>query len=213
MKSRGPWVMALPGAALFFCSITMVLPSVEAEIYRYVDRDGVMHFTNVPTQPQYRRVPNLPQIATLRPTYYRFMPNRTATSTCRSFNQYAYDPHIRLVCGRYGLDDRLVKAVIKAESAFDPNAVSPKGAMGLMQLMPGTSRDLGVANPFDPYENIDGGARYLKALLQRFNNDLRLALAAYNAGPETVQKHGGIPPYDETQIYVQRVLEYYGLER
>jgi len=86
-----------------------------------------------------------------------------------------------------------VKAVIKAESAFDPNAVSPKGAHGPHAIDAGHLRDLGVANPFDPYENIDGGARYLKALLQRFNNDLRLALAAYNAGPETVQKHGAFP--------------------
>jgi len=87
MKRQGTLGYGTVGSCPVFCSITMVLPSVEAEIYRYVDRDGVMHFTNVPAQPQYRRVPNLPQIATLRPTYYRFMPNRTATSTCRSFNQ------------------------------------------------------------------------------------------------------------------------------
>jgi soluble lytic murein transglycosylase-like protein len=111
---------------------------------------------------------------------------------------------------RYNLSPDLLRAVARAESNFRPDAVSRAGAMGIMQLMPGTARGLGVTDPFDPVQNIMGGARYLRQMLNRFDNDLELALAAYNAGAGNVVRHGGVPPFRETQAYIQRVMGFLG---
>lgn len=113
------------------------------------------------------------------------------------------------VARRHGLDPELVMAVAGVESAFQAKAVSRKGAQGLMQLMPGTARDLGVADPFDPAANLDGGTRYLRDLLATYDGDLPKALAAYNAGPTAVNRHQGVPPYKETRDYVKKVLHRY----
>lgn len=111
--------------------------------------------------------------------------------------------------GKYGVDPALVKAIVANESAFNPSATSPTGAQGLMQLEPETAASLGVDNAYDPAQNISGGTRYIRGLLERFNGDVRLAVAAYNAGPGAVEKYGGVPPYAETQNYVRNVLDDY----
>lgn len=118
----------------------------------------------------------------------------------------AFAPVIEGTAARYGLDKDLLNAVIRQESGFNPNAVSKCGATGMMQLMPETARQLGVTNPTDPVQNIDGGARYLKGLIDQFNGNIPMALAAYNAGPGAVTRHKGIPPYEETQNYVKNIL-------
>jgi soluble lytic murein transglycosylase-like protein len=180
-------IFALTGLLLFGPYICL------ADIYKYVDNRGVTHFTNIPTNRNYR--------------FYMRETIREAARCWRKDPQ-AYDPIIASLCKKYEMDEALVKAVIKAESDFDPSAVSKKGAQGLMQLMPETARDLNVANPFHPTQNLDGGIRYLRKLIDQFQGNLQLALAAYNAGENAVLKYNQIPPYEETRTYVQRVLNY-----
>jgi len=162
-------------------------------LYRYIDERGVVHYTNVSYDRRYQRV---------RPA------SGFSWSAASRSDRRRYDALIRESARNAGIPPALVKAVIHAESAFDPEAVSKAGAMGLMQLMPGTARELGVLKPFRAEENVRGGTRYLRRLHDRYGS-WAYTLAAYNAGPTAVDRHGGIPPYAETQQYVRRVLSYY----
>jgi len=170
-----------------------------ADIYRHVDADGVVHFTNAP---QYTSRPNKQSWS-----FYRkeLRPTRSAAAGPLV---HAYQDIIREYAQAYRLEEALVKAVIKAESNYNPQSLSSKGAQGLMQLIPETARLMKVSDPFDPAENIRGGSNYLRLMLDQFSGNLDLALAAYNAGPNAVQRHGGIPPYTETRQYVERVRRY-----
>lgn len=169
-------------------SLFVVIPPADADIYRYVDASGRVHFTDTPTHGRYDM----------------YMKEEAPVKA----SNRSYLDIIRRHATSYQLEEALVKAVIKVESDYQPRIVSRKGAQGLMQLIPQTAKDLKVSNPFDPYENIRGGSEYLRMMLDLFNNDVELALAAYNSGPSTVKRYGGIPPYDETQKYVKKVKRY-----
>lgn len=170
--------------AFFYC----YQEKCSADIYKYVDENGVVHFTNAPNHKKYRLI-----IKDGRDSKY---------------NENRYDHIIKNLCKKYSVETALVKAIIKAESDFDPNAVSKKGAQGLMQLMPQKARELSVSDPFDPHENLNGGISYLRNLLDTFNENIPLVLAAYNAGENLVLKENRVPPYQETRKYIKKVLEY-----
>ena len=169
----------------------------EAGVFQFVDDAGVAHYTNVPSDPRFQALPG----------WVEQLTGARAVAPLRPLTRLR--EWIRTVAERYGVDQRLIEAVIAVESGGNPRAVSPKGATGLMQLMPQTAAELGVRNPFDPQENLDGGVRHLRDLLVRFAGDVVLALAAYNAGEEAVRTYGGVPPYRETQDYVRKIRGLY----
>jgi soluble lytic murein transglycosylase-like protein len=202
---RGVWVrwcgVAAGGGASFLLAIAgLAVPGdAAADIYQMRDRYGTIHFTNVPTSGRYKLV--------MRETRGVRRHGRVGPSAWRT-DSGAFDPIIAAVAQRYRVEQALVKAVIRAESSFQPNAISPKGARGLMQLMPATARRHGVRNIHEPYENIQGGVQHLRMLLDRYGGNVVKALAAYNAGERWVDLHGGIPPFAETREYVHRVLQF-----
>lgn len=182
-------IYKLINAAMISLGLWIAPASASADVYYYKDSQGVLTFTNVPNHGGYRRM----------------IRDNTAPSTVNG----SYEELILAASGRHNVNADLIRAVIKAESDFRSNARSHKGAMGLMQLMPETARLHNVADAYDPGENVEGGVRHLKMLLERYQGDLQLSLAAYNAGSSAVEKHGGIPPFAETKEYVRRVLRFY----
>lgn len=184
----------------FLFSICFVSLAYSGEIYSYVDQNGVWHFTNVPTDKKFTRLEITEESAIIKGKSYK----KLSKSKSKSI-----DTIIKDIGESFNLDPALIKAVILAESGGNPLAVSPKGALGLMQLMPKTAKELLVDDPFDPEENIWGGSKYLSELLKIYNGDVISALAAYNAGPGTVSKYQGIPPYPETINYIKKVLKYW----
>ncbi|MBW2645810.1 MAG: transglycosylase SLT domain-containing protein [Deltaproteobacteria bacterium] len=174
---------------LFTCLVVVSAVHAGSDIYKYIDSNGVLHFTNVPVACDYRM--------------YVWKGALPAWSTDQ------FDNLIHMAAMEHDVPFPLLKALMKAESNFDPYATSRAGAQGLMQIMPATACELGISRPFDAGESINGGARYLRKLLTMFDNKVPLALAAYNAGPGTVSRFNRIPPIRETQEFVRRVMNYY----
>lgn len=192
----------LPKTSIFFAALlAAAAANAHSKIYTYLDADGVRHYTDVPDSNRYKLLVLSPQDMTQSGERYDAALLARATQ---------YDAIIEKAAVSNAVEANLLRAVIVVESGFNSRAVSKRGAVGLMQLMPATASRFGVSNLYDPKENVHAGARYLKFLIDRFGQNVRLALAAYNAGEEAVDRNGGqIPPFTETMAYVPRVLKIY----
>jgi len=196
MKQKRYRVGWLSGLFIFACLLGS--QSVLAEVYKFTDKDGIVHYTNV--RPANQKVKTFS------------FPCYASDPSCNQWdwekiplNRGAFNEEIEAAAEVFAVDDALIRAIIHAESAYQPGAISPKGAQGLMQLMPATQQELQVIDVFDPLSNIEGGTLYLSRLLAQFDQNVELAAAAYNAGPGAVLQYDGVPPYKETKEYVRRV--------
>jgi len=182
----------------FFAVTILILPSIcDQKIRRHAEARSLIDIaTEIRTTPKKR--PVLPQ-------------EGGRVSACAGKIEHRFDFLIQKAANRYDVDPALVKAIIKAESGYNPKAISKRGAKGLMQLMPSTAKALGVEDCFNPEHNINGGVKYFKELLGRFNGNIKLSLAAYNAGARKVRLYGGVPPFKATKYYIEKVFEYYSL--
>ncbi len=183
----------------------VVVPRLaHAELYSFVDDEGVLHFTNIPDDPRFE-----PYRAEGSANTFQWQDNLGNLRRVHRVDITEYDPLIIEAARYYSLPPALVKAIVAVESSFEPAAVSPAGAQGIMQLIPSTARAMQIADPFDPRQSIYGGSRYLRLMANRFDGDVRRTIAAYNAGPENVERAKGVPAIAETQTYVKRVLALY----
>ena len=189
---------------LMLCMALILVAAVPVwgEIFVHVDSEGVWHFTNAPTSSKYKKFKHYPR--EIKP-----YPRVSKTKSGNNYSATRFDGLITEAAKRHGIAFSLLKAIIRAESGFNPRAVSKKGATGLMQIMPDNFKPLDIQDPFDPRENIMAGTKYFKQMLLRYKGKLQLSLAAYNAGPNNVDRYNGIPLFPETEDYVRKVMNFY----
>jgi len=188
--------------------VALLTVSAAADIYKYTDENGVICYTNSTFEKKGERVVKEKRpVEKEKSAPEKSQSSQYSGSISAAAREYGY--YVSKAATKYAIEPELIHAVIKTESNGNHRAVSRKGARGLMQLMPSTASDMNVSNPFNPEQNIDGGTRYLRFLLEKFNGNVTLALAAYNAGPGTVERYGAVPPISETQQYVKKIFSLY----
>lgn len=200
--------VTLLSAVAFFLTASLFSGESYADVYMLKDARGIIYFSDIPPAQKSRLKIIKRYKRTVKAGIQQSRTRYSSRSRRYSFSS-RYDHLIRAAARKYNLDPMLIKAVIKTESDFNRFSVSSKGAKGLMQLMPGTAREMRVKSVFNPRQNIDGGSKYLRRMHNRFGGDVRLALAAYNAGPTAVKNHRGVPPYPETRRYIKKVRAHY----
>jgi len=181
-------------------SLLFIASTASSDVFKYIDENGVTCYTDAPLGKKNQKI--------ISEKSNKVIPDKKKVEKPLAVNA-DYSSYVQKSAQKYEIEPELIHAVIRTESNGNHKAVSKKGAMGLMQLMPSTANDMNVGNPFNPEENIDGGTRYLRYLIEKFNGNVTLALAAYNSGPKTVEKYGNVPPITETRQYVDRVLSLY----